>query len=86
MHKAITTPLMTSQNDGIVSGFSDLSDDEFYRTAAGYLKARDVMAEYLREFDRQISAACRDFGNRNSMWGVNPTILRRELRLRGLSV
>lgn len=77
---------MTGQNDGIVSGFCDLTDEQFNRTAADYLKARDALAELLRVCDREISAACRAFGNRNSMWGVNPTILRRELKLRGYGV
>ena len=78
--------MMNSQNDGIVSAFCDLTDDEFYRTAADYLKARDALSELLRVCDREVTAACRAFGNRNSMWGVNPTILRCELKLRGYGV
>lgn len=77
---------MNSQNDGIVSALSDLTDDEFYRTAANYLKARDALSELLRLCDREVTAACRAYGDRHSMWGVNPTILRRELKLRGLGV
>lgn len=77
---------MTRQNDGIVSGFSDLTDEEFNSAAAEHLRVRDALVEQLRECDREISAACRTFGNRHSMWGVNPTILRRELRFRGFSV
>lgn len=77
---------MTSHNGGIVSAFSDLTDDEFNSAVAAYLKARDALAELLRICDRDISAACRSFGDRNSMWGVNPTILRRELKLRGYGV
>lgn len=82
----ICTHLMNGQNDGIVSGFSDLNDEEFFRKAADYLKARDALTELLRVLDKEISGACRSFGNRQSMWGVNPTILRRELKLRGYGV
>lgn len=40
----------------------------------------------MREIDREISGAALVFGSKEKMWGVNPTILRRELRLRGFGV
>lgn len=75
-----------SQSGGIVSDFSDLSDGEFYRTAADYLKARDALDGLLKQLDNEIRGVCREFGNREKTWGVGPIILRRELKLRGYGV
>lgn len=86
MQREIITSLPTSQSGGINSGGSELSDQEFFRTAAAYFAERDRLEGWLREMDRDISDACLEFGKRAKMWGVNPNILRRELRLRGFGV
>jgi hypothetical protein len=75
-----------SQSGGINSEFSELTDEEFFRTAASILTARADLEALLRKSDRDINAVGREFGNRLKMWGMNPTILRRELRLRGYGV
>lgn len=86
MRQEIITSLRTSQSGGINSGFSESGDAEFYRHAVDLISTRDVLEASIRKLDGQIRSACTEFGERNSMWGVNPTILRRELKLRGFSV
>ena len=75
-----------SQSGGINSEFSESPDQEFLRKASAYLKKRDILESQLRELNRDISEACLEFGGRFKMWGVNPTILRRELKLRNFGV
>jgi hypothetical protein len=75
-----------SQSGGINSALSKLNDDEFCRVAAGYLAARDSLEKLIRECDNNLSEVGRAYGDRFKLWGVSPTILRRELRLRGLGV
>ena len=86
MRQGIITSLRTSQSGGINSGFSESDDADFYRRAFDLIAPRDVLEANLRNLDGQIRSACTEFGERNSMWGVNPTILRRELKLRGFGV
>lgn len=86
MQQEIITSLPTSQDGGINSVFSDPSDQEFFRMAAALLIKRDELEAQVREIDRDISVVGREFGDRLKMWGMNPTILRRELRLRGFGV
>jgi len=86
MQQEIITSLPTSQDGGINSVFSDLPDQEFFRIAAAYFTKRDALEAALKEIDRDISVVGREFGDRLKMWGMNPTILRRELRLRGFGV
>lgn len=86
MQREIIMSLPTSQDGGINSVFSDLTDQEFFRIAAAYFTKRDALEAQLREVDRQIRDAALEFGDRVKMWGVNPTILRRELKLRGFGV
>lgn len=86
MQQEIITSLPTSQDGGINSDFSDLPDQEFFRIAAAHFTKRDALEAEIRELDRSISTVGREFGDRLKMWGMNPTILRRELRLRGFGV
>lgn len=86
MSTVTDTRLMNSLNAGIVSDFSDLSDATFLEGAADYIRARDYLETLLRDADKNIRALCLEYGRRESMWGVNPTILRRELKLRGHGV
>ena len=86
MHQEIITSLPTSQDGGINSVFSDLPDQEFFSAAAAYFTKRDALEAEMREIDRDISAVCRVFGDRLKLWGMSPTILRRELKLRGYGV
>ena len=86
MQQEIITSLPTSQDGGINSVFSDLPDQEFFSKSASYFTERDALEAQLREVDRQIRDAALEFGDRVKMWGVNPTILRRELKLRGFGV
>jgi hypothetical protein len=86
MHQEIITSLPTSQDGGINSVFSDLPDQEFFRIAATYFTKRDVIEAELKEIDRDLSVVCRAFGERLKLWGMSPTILRRELKLRGYGV
>jgi len=78
--------LPTSQSGGINSVGSESTDQEFFSEAASYFAERDALEAQLREVDRQIRDAALEFGDRVKMWGVNPTILRRELKLRGFGV
>lgn len=78
--------LPTSQRGGINSLGSELTDQEFFCKTAGYFVERDALEARLREVDIQIRYAALGFSNREKMWGVNPTILRRELKLRGFGV
>lgn len=78
--------LPTSQSGGINSVGSESTDQEFFSKSASYFAERDALEAQLREVDRQIRDAALEFGNRVKMWGVNPTILRRELKLRGFGV
>lgn len=83
MQREIIMSLPTSQSGGINS---DDSDQEFFSKSASYFAERDALEAQLREVDRQIRDAALEFGDRVKMWGVNPTILRRELKLRGFGV
>ena len=83
MQQGIIMSLPTSQSDGINSVGSD---QEFFSKSASYFAERDALEAQLREVDRQIRDAALEFGDRVKMWGVNPTILRRELKLRGFGV
>lgn len=78
--------LPTSQSGGINSVGSESTDQEFFGKSASYFTERDALEARLREVDRQIRNAALEFSNREKMWGVNPTILRRELKLRGFGV
>lgn len=78
--------LQTSQSDGINSVGSEPTDQEFFSKSASYFVERDALEARLREVDRQIRDTALEFSNREKMWGVNPTILRRELKLRGFGV
>jgi hypothetical protein len=78
--------LPTSQSGGINSVGSDSTSQEFFGKCASYFAERDALEARLREVDRQIRDAALEFSNREKMWGVNPTILRRELKLRGFGV
>jgi hypothetical protein len=78
--------LPTSQSGGINSVGSESTDQEFFSKSASHFAERDALEAQLREVDRQIRDAALEFSNRVKMWGVNPTILRRELKLRGFGV
>ena len=78
--------LPTSQSGGINSVGSEPTDEEFFSKSASYFAERDALEARLREVDRQIRETALEFSNREKMWGVNPTILRRELKLRGFGV
>ena len=78
--------LPMSQSGGINSVGSKPTDQEFFSKSASYLAERDALDARMREVDRQIRDAALEFGDRVKMWGVNPTILRRELKLRGFGV
>jgi hypothetical protein len=78
--------LPTSQSGGINSVYSESTDQEFFSETASYFAERDALEARLREVDRQIRETALEFSNREKMWGVNPTILRRELKLRGFGV
>ena len=78
--------LPTSQSGGINSVGSESTDQEFFSKSASHFAERDALEAQLREVDRQIRDAALEFSNREKMWGVNPTILRRELKLRGFGV
>jgi hypothetical protein len=78
--------LPTSQSGGINSVGSESTDQEFFSKSASYFAERDALEARMREVDRQIRDAALEFSNREKMWGVNPTILRRELKLRGFGV
>ena len=80
------TRLMTSLSDGMISDgfdFADMADSEFFSLAARYLETHDALTKLLSECDADIRKACLSYGEKFKMWGVNPTILRRELKLRG---
>lgn len=77
---------MTSLSDGMISDgfdFADMADSEFFSLAARYLETHDALTKLLSECDADIRKACLSYGEKFKMWGVNPTILRRELKLRG---
>lgn len=78
--------LPTSQSGGINSVGSDSTGQEFFGKCVSYFAERDALEARLREVDRQIRDASLEFSDREKMWGVNPTILRRELKLRGFGV
>ena len=86
MQREIIMSLPTSQSGGINSVGSKPTDQEFFSKSASYFAERDALEAQLREVDRQIRDAALEFGDRVKMWGVNPTILRRELKLRGFGV
>lgn len=86
MQQGIIMSLPTSQSGGINSVGSESTDQEFFSKSARYFAERDALEAQLREVDRQIRDAALEFGDRVKMWGVNPTILRRELKLRGFGV
>ena len=86
MRQGIIMSLPTSQSGGINSVHSESTDQEFFSEAASYFTERDALEARLREVDRQIRITALEFSNREKMWGVNPTILRRELKLRGFGV
>lgn len=83
MRQETITSLPTNQSGGINSVDSD---QEFFSKAADLFVERDRLEGWLREIDKDISDAGLEFGKRAKMWGVNPAILRRELRLRGFGV
>jgi len=83
MRQETITSLPTSQSGGINSV---CSDQEFFSKVADLFSERDALEARMREIDREISGAALVFGSKEKMWGVNPTILRRELRLRGFGV
>lgn len=78
--------LPTSQSGGINSVYSESTDQEFFKKSASYFAERDALEARLREVDLQIRNSALEFSSREKMWGVNPTILRRELKLRGFGV
>lgn len=78
--------LPTSRSGGINSVYSESTDQEFFEKSASYFAERDALEARLREVDIQIRNAALEFSSREKMWGVNPTILRRELKLRGFGV
>lgn len=78
--------LPKSQSGGINSVGSESTDQEFFEKSASYFAERDALEARLREVDRQIRETALEFSSREKMWGVNPTILRRELKLRGFGV
>lgn len=78
--------LPTSQSGGINSVSSESTDQEFFCKSASYFAERDALEARLRQVNIQIRDAALEFSNREKMWGVNPTILRRELKLRGFGV
>ena len=86
MRQETITSLPKSQSGGINSVYSESTDQEFFSEAASYFAERDALEARLREVDRQIRITALEFSNREKMWGVNPTILRRELKLRGFGV
>lgn len=80
------TRLMNSQSDGIISGdfdFADLSDSEVFEAAALFLKTQDALKIAMRSTEANLRKVCLAYADRAGMWGVNPDILRRELKLRG---
>ena len=86
MQQGIIMSLRTSQSGGINSVYSESTDQEFFSEAASHFAERDALEARLRQVDRQIRETALEFSNREKMWGVNPTILRRELKLRGFGV
>jgi len=86
MRQETITSLPKSQSGGINSVYSESTDQEFFSKAASHFAERDALEARLREVDRQIRDTALVFGDREKMWGVNPTILRRELKLRGFGV
>jgi hypothetical protein len=86
MRQEIIMSLPTSQSGGINSVGSDSTSQEFFGKCVSYFAERDALEARLREVDRQIRDASLEFSDREKMWGVNPTILRRELKLRGFGV
>jgi hypothetical protein len=86
MRQGTIISLRTSQSGGINSVCSEPTDQEFFSKSASYFAERDALEARLREVDRQIRDTALEFSNREKMWGVNPTILRRELKLRGFGV
>jgi hypothetical protein len=80
------TRLMSDQSDGMIFGvadFVDLSDGEFFKLAGQYLETHDFLRSLVAQCEKDLKKACLSFGDRTKMWGVNPDILRRELKLRG---
>jgi hypothetical protein len=86
MQQEIITSYPMNPNGGINLVLSELPNQDFFSIAASQLLKRDALESQLRELDRNISGIGREFGDRLKMWGMNPTILRRELRLRGYGV
>lgn len=86
MQQETITSLPKSPSGGINSVGSEPTDQEFFSEAASYFAERDALEARLREVDRQIRDTALVFSSREKMWGVNPTILRRELKLRGFGV
>lgn len=86
MYQETNTSLPTSRDGGINSVFSDLPDQEFFSIAAAHFTKRDAIEAQMREIDRELSVCCREFGLRLKSWGISPTILRREIRMRGFGV
>jgi len=86
MRQETIMSLPTSQSGGINSAEFELTDQEFFSEAASHFAERDALEARLRAMDRQIRETALEFSNRQKMWGVNPTILRRELKLRGFGV
>jgi hypothetical protein len=77
---------MNTQSGGIISGgfdFADMADADLFASAARLLKVQDALAKAIRANETEIRKACLAYAERAGMWGVNPDILRRELKLRG---
>ena len=86
MQQEIITSLPKSQSGGINSLGCEPTDQEFFSNAASHFAERDALEARLREVDRQIRETILVFSSREKMWAVSPTILRRELKLRGFGV
>ena len=86
MSQETDTRLMNTPSGGIISGgfdFADLPDSEVFEIAANYLRTQDALTVAMRATEANLRKACLAYADRAGMWGVNPDILRRELKLRG---
>lgn len=77
-----STVYLRSRFDGI-SGRS--SEADILKRAAEKINERDALTERLRELDNEISGLCLEFSAASGSWGINLTILRREMKLRGIA-
>lgn len=86
MSQETDTRLMNTPSGGIISDgfdFADLPDSEMFEIAANYLRTQDALTVAMRTTEANLRKACLAYADRAGMWGVNPDILRRELKLRG---